>query len=92
MPSVPAIQIGGVSIMEIKEGQIIFFDEGQYTDYRVIAICKVKVDFDTEVMLNEYLEANPALKERYEFYGCQFVKWLEVDKQLIDTIETVNWY
>lgn len=77
--------------MNIKKGQIILFDEGVYNYYSVLAICKAKVDFDTELVLNEYLEANPAQKERYSFRGYEFVKWLEV-KQLIETIETVNWY
>jgi len=70
--------------MQIKQGTLLAVSQGEYSDYGVITIAKAKQDFETDVLVQEYLSTRPEQTQAYHFKELEFVKWLVVDKDLLD--------
>lgn len=76
----------------ILKDQLIILSEGAYSDYGVITIGKAIEDIDIKTLTNEYLEIHPEQKEEYHFSEDKFVKWLVIDKGLIEELPYVEWH
>ena len=74
--------------MIIKKGELLIISSGEYSDYRMVALCRASQDIDIEALREEYLTLHPEQRQRYRFREYQFVKWCLVDR----TVATEELY
>lgn len=78
--------------MIVKKGTLIMFSDGEYSNYGVTTIVTTREDIDTQALLSEYLDAHLEQKMPYKFSDFGFIKWLIVDKKLIEEIKYTEWH
>ena len=78
--------------MNIAKGTLVAISEGEYSGYRIIAAGNALEDLDLNALKEEWLKLHPEQAEDYHFEEYQFVKWLVVDKQLIEEVAITEWH
>lgn len=74
-----------------KAGTLLLFDKGEYSDYCVMGLFKVKKDFLPYVVLEDYLKDNPKNRREYGFEEDRFVTFL-LKKGYLTEMKYQNFY
>ena len=74
-----------------KQGRLIRYETGQYSDYTVIGFFVVLETFVPEDVLAEYLAINPRQKSDFYFVSDAFLAFL-IKKGLLLEIEHGVWH
>jgi hypothetical protein len=78
--------------MVIPAGTLITLSTGEYSDYEVLALGRTVTELDDEALREEYLTLYPEQRTKYDFRVFQFVKWLMVDKRVLQEVDYVEWF
>ena len=78
--------------MKIKKGTMLVISTGEYSNFTIHTLCKALQDIDTEVVKQEYLLVHPEEGVEYHANFYRFMKWIIVDKQLVEEIVYGEWY
>lgn len=70
----------------MREGDLFFSSVGEYSDYRVINVCKAIKEFNILDLKKEYLLIFPDQAREYHFQPRQFVSWLINDMALAEKL------
>jgi predicted ATP-binding protein involved in virulence len=76
----------------VKKGDIVLCSSGEYSDYSIMSVGRANKDFNTDELKAEYLSINPEEKKDYSFVDSKFIKWLVVDKELLEEITYTEWH
>jgi hypothetical protein len=76
---------------DIKEGDIILFSSGEYSDYSIYGIALALQDIKPDVVRNDYINLYPEQTGKYDFKVWIFMEYLE-HLGLVKPIAFKEWY
>lgn len=76
----------------IKQGQLLLFTSGEYSNYQVHDLYRATRDFDMGEAIREHIKANPSQIEAYESNFDAVLAFLQVEKKYIESIEYQEVY
>jgi hypothetical protein len=68
----------------IQEGTLILIETGEYSDYGVAAVVRVKKGFDGKDAIEQYLSERPDQKDQYRGDHYEFIQWLSKNDYIED--------
>jgi hypothetical protein len=74
-----------------KQGRLIRYETGEFSDYTVIGFFVVLESFVPQEVLNEYLIENPRQKSQYYFETDKFLSFL-IKKGLLLEVDHGVWH
>jgi hypothetical protein len=74
-----------------KQGRLIRYETGEYSDYRVIGFFAVLESFVPQEALAEYLTINPMQKDKFYFESDEFLSFL-IKKGLLLEVDHGVWH
>jgi len=76
----------------IPKDSFVMLSRGEYSDYTVLTFGKALEDIDIDSLIEEYLSIHPEQSKRYCFKEYAFLKWLCVDRKLIEELDYIEYH
>jgi len=78
--------------MKYKKGRVIALTEGEYSEYQVLAVIRLRCDIDTDELLKRYLKICPDGKEDPLYCREAFINYLLNVARVAEEIDCNEWF
>ena len=83
----------------LRNSDLIVITAGEYDDYRILAICKIKEDVISDETIRAAMERYIKIhhpkgtpqEEKKEFSARGFVKWMIIEEGIFESLEYVEF-
>lgn len=76
----------------VRTGDLLTIEQGEYSDYHVSGVFRVKADFVPDEAMAKYLKHRPSQRKEYNADFPEFIAWLTTTERLIEAVEYRGWH